>query len=68
MQRVCLRAALQPFAVAPRVVHVPNDGGGARRQFAAKRERIALVYAVAALLRDDLIFIDRTRANAFDES
>src|SRR5260370_4845553 len=43
------RAAFHPLRVAPRVVQVPDDGGGLRRRFRVEGERVRLVHPVSTL-------------------
>src|ERR1043166_2587003 len=52
-----LAPARHPFGVAPRVIQVPNNRSGARRNLVEDRERIALIDLVSVGPRNDMILV-----------
>ena len=68
VQRVRLRAPLEPLAIAPRIAEIANHRGGARRLLAAERKRITLINAITVVPREDLILVARPGTHAADES
>ncbi len=60
--------ARHPVGVAPLVVEVPDDRGGARRGLGEEAERVGLLGDGAADLRGDVVLVERALAEARDEA
>ena len=68
VERVARRPRRHPLVVAPLVVELPDDGRGQRRLLGAERQRIGLLDAVAAVVRDDRVLVARAVARAGHEA
>ena len=67
-QRVAAGAVLHPVVVAPLIVEVPDDRGGAGRFLVQQAERVGFVDAVSVTLRFDVELVERAAGYAGDEA
>src|SRR5690606_7854429 len=67
VERVRGRALRHPFRVAPVVLERPETRSGSGRRLEEERERVALVDAVTAVARHDVILVCRAALDAWDE-